>query len=628
MKTVGGTALDWLNASIGRKLAAALILTIAVTSLIFLVALVLLYWQGLIEERAQAAEEFNRYLSASLENAMLSRDLERLRDTVQRLGEQNEIVSVMILNPAHEVRFASSPASLGHQFDADRDAICRGCGSDETASTSFVTNEDGREVLRSVIAVRNKQPCTTCHGSIDSNPVNGLLIVDYAARGIKGAAFLSAMTLGGSGAVVVVVAVLVLGLVFKRSVIAPLETLTAATGDLDSGNLDARVTTRGTDELAVLGRSFNDMAERLQTSLRDVRQSERRLQAIIDAIPDGVRVIDDDFTIVQANHAYRKQLGDVEDVVGRRCYASSHRRTEACQPTLVTCPLVALTEDAPPSLKTIQRHVRADGSELFVEVTAARIDLRLNGQRRRCVVESIRDLSEQAHLSHEHRLSELGQLATGVAHEIRNPLSSIQFALRNIERETDPQNESSTYLHIANQEIDRCIEITNRLLRLSTPASDGVALISGDDALQETLSLLRFEAEHNKVRIHCETAPGLRIVAADGEFRMLILNIVQNAFHAMPDGGTLTITGRRVNGRVQMVFEDTGVGINPEDLQKIFHPFWSRRADRVRGTGLGLTICQTIVGRYHGRIYVDSQVGKGTRFIVELPDADVNWDEE
>ena len=103
---------------------------------------------------------------------------------------------------------------------------------------------------------------------------------------------------------------------------------------------------------------------------------------------------------------------------------------------------------------------------------------------------------------------------------------------------------------------------------------------------------------------------------------MVVLNLMQNAFHAMPNGGSLAVTGRVSGARVHLEFSDTGVGIEPGRLEQIFDPFHSRRADGVSGTGLGLTISLAIVKRYHGDITVESDVGKGSIFTVVLPNAD------
>jgi signal transduction histidine kinase len=101
---------------------------------------------------------------------------------------------------------------------------------------------------------------------------------------------------------------------------------------------------------------------------------------------------------------------------------------------------------------------------------------------------------------------------------------------------------------------------------------------------------------------------------------MVVLNLAQNAFHAMPQGGKLSIHTWQHNGDLYMSFRDTGCGIHPKHRSRIFDPFFSHRADQKKGTGLGLSICKTLVTHYGGRIEVSSQWGHGSKFTVILPD--------
>jgi signal transduction histidine kinase len=111
-----------------------------------------------------------------------------------------------------------------------------------------------------------------------------------------------------------------------------------------------------------------------------------------------------------------------------------------------------------------------------------------------------------------------------------------------------------------------------------------------------------------------------RVLASESDLRMTVLNLIQNAFHAMPQGGRLTLITKRLEGRINIVVSDTGAGIAPQDLAQIFHPFFSRRADGKHGTGLGLSISRANVERDGGNISVNSELGKGSTFTVSYPD--------
>jgi signal transduction histidine kinase len=224
-------------------------------------------------------------------------------------------------------------------------------------------------------------------------------------------------------------------------------------------------------------------------------------------------------------------------------------------------------------------------------------------------------------------LSELGRLAAGVAHEIHNPLGSVRLALHAAEgaarAEVPDLAEIQACLALVDQEVDSCIQVTHRLLRLSVPPPDHQELVDVTEAVDDTLKLLAWEAGERAVQLRQAGDQGpLRVLATDTEMRMAILNLAQNALHAMPNGGTLTVECRRRDGRIEIAFTDTGVGVAPEDLGRIFQPFFSRRADGVEGTGLGLSITKAFVDGHGGRIAVASVPGHGSRFTLEFADAD------
>lgn len=609
-----------------RRLAASLVLQLVVVSVLFLAGFVLLYRSSLIEERSRAAEEIGLLLQVSLENAMLKRDIDGLRDIVDRLGTQSGIASVMIVDPRGEVRFSSRRDRLGQRFDIAAGGLCPGCGGlAETPGTGEVFLEtDGREVLRSVKSVPNREPCAVCHGPVESHPVNGILVVDHVADGLRRQALVSAALLAGSGIVVVLALVAGVWWSVRRIVLARVVELTRTSRALAAGNLSARAELGGDDEIAELGETLDTMAGRLSESLGRIREREDFLQAMLDTITDGVRVIAADHTVIRANRAFLNQTGlAAEQVVGRPCWASSHGRSEPCVPTLVHCPVAELRA-AGQRIKFTDHHRKGD-DEMVVEVAAGAMVVADQDGRRLFVVEAIRDLEEMAQISHEQKLSEIGQLATGVAHEIRNPLASIRLALQSAGQGIDEGrlDEAQGSLRMVDEEIERCIGVTGSLLKLSTPSDGEVDLIDFGMLVGEVLSLLAYEAEVTKIAVRVSIPTGLRTIAVDGEMRMVVTNLVQNAFHAMPNGGTLVVSGTREGAEVVLSVEDDGVGIRPEDLDSIFLPFWSRRADGVRGTGLGLAICRAIVKRAGGTITVASRPGRGSRFSVRVPDADL-----
>ena len=592
---------------------------------------VALYQYQLAQERSQASNEVNRLLQAALENAMLKRDLPGLRDIVARMGRQSGVLGAMIVAPDGEIRFASNPALLGQRFPLGEHGLCLDCPAPARPSgltTLFTRDAAGREVMRSLNPVANLPQCASCHGAPETRPLNGVMVVDYDAAPIRHQAALSAATLAGMGGLLLLASLLGGAWFIHHYVLRPVARLAAASHELASGHLEGRANLQGGDELAQLGRTFDEMAENLQGLVRRTREQEAFLQALVDAIPDGIRVIDrETMRIVLDNRAYREQIGlpPGRGHSGVACYTSSHGQPQSCPPTLMLCPVHEI-ERTGQACKTLMSFVRADGGHRHVEVFAAPLDTQVEGRERRYVVESSRDLDQALKFSQEQKLAEMARLATGVAHEIHNPLASIRIALHAMLRAAEAEPERlrviSDYLGMVDGEIDRCIAITESLLKLGMAAPPTPQLVEVNPAVAETLSLLAWEASERKVEVVQDLArPSPRILASDAELRTLVLNLAQNAFHAMPNGGRLAVSTRQSGDRVEIEFADTGVGISPEDARHIFDPFFSRRADGQRGTGLGLSICRSIVEACGGRIQVDSEPGRGSRFVLSLPEA-------
>lgn len=613
--------MTWFGQSLNHKFSIATLVGFLISAMVFFVLFLGFYRSELEQEKSQAVREVNQLLQSSLENAMLKRDLDGLIYIVRHLGEQPNIRDVMIANPAGLVRFASYSDNEGMTIP---DELLQS----SKAYTVFMKNSRGEDVLRSINPVHNKPPCQVCHGPMEKHPINGILFVDYDATSIRQQARNTTLMLMGAGALIVLINLLGGWWFIRRFILKPVEALSRASESLSRGELQTRVPTKGDDELACLGKAFNLMAENLHVHTRQIEEGRAFLQAMVDAIPDGVRIIDDDYNMLLVNKAFRDQTGRPdEEWVGEKCFRAAHNLDSPCPAELFSCPLEEIRKHATP-LKVIHRHSDCEEESLDVEIYAAPMRIYKEGREELLIVESIRDLSQEVRFTHEQRLSELGQLAAGVAHEIYNPLSSMKLALHsllvNVNRERQSE-EVLDYLSIVEQEMDQCILITDRLLRLSAAPMEENELVNMLDVVEDTLSLLKWDAEKIAIELIKEfPEKPLRVFASSSEMRMLVLNLTQNAFHAMPDGGRLRVSGKLQGGKVILKFSDTGVGIPAADLPHLFMPFFSRRADGVSGTGLGLSISKAIVDGCGGSLTVTSDEGAGSSFLVVLPEACVD----
>ena len=591
-------------------------------------------WIGQVTLRHEVEQSSLRMVSlfeSSLHNAMLKRDLDGLARLVAQLGTLPGVQSAELLTPAGEVRFASSGERRGQNRAALLEGLClhSRCGTVSDARLTWLRGGPG-DRLRVVHPVRNQSACIGCHGQPAAHPVNGVLLLDFAsnesgliARGAAGRQLLPAalLVLAALGAWV--------AWVLRRTVLEPVASLGAVMQRFGAGELHARQSRVGDDELAQLGQGFDRMAGQIQTQLAALAGHGAFLQSLLDGSPDAMLLIGEDHRIVMANAAYARLIGRrVEDIVGQPCYRASRGRSEPCPATLVHCPLVECRRTGA-AVRAVMDFTAADGQRVDVELDAAPVR---DPQNRWQVVEVIRPLQERVRFSQEQRLSAIGQLANGVAHEIHNPLVSIRLALQSCLRGLADgglaRDELEHYLRVVDQQIDRCVHITQRLMRLSEPSSETPLPVSVSSAVDDVLTVLGEEFRRAAVRVHVDLRePGLRALGDEGELRQVLVNVLQNSVHAMPHGGDVHISAWREEGQVHMSVQDSGVGIKSERLALIFLPFYSRRADGQHGTGLGLAICKSLLEQRGGWIRAHSTPGHGTRIEWALPDADARAQE-
>lgn len=238
-------------------------------------------------------------------------------------------------------------------------------------------------------------------------------------------------------------------------------------------------------------------------------------------------------------------------------------------------------------------------------------------------VENVTDKKvEQARLRRAESLAALTTLTAGVAHEIKNPLQSIGIHIQLIQklsqgRKTLKREQIEPYLSVINEEVDRLNRIVVDFLFTVRPMD--AHLVKGDlnQIIRELVEFMRYEMEKAGVHGELVLSPSLPKLELDEKYlKQALLNIVQNAVSAMPGGGTLRVETSRHGNEVLLRITDTGVGIPPENLTKIWEPFFTTKDF---GSGLGLTLVFKIVKEHRGEISVQSAVGAGTTFTVTLP---------
>ncbi|MGZ6971393.1 MAG: ATP-binding protein, partial [Thermoanaerobaculia bacterium] len=227
-------------------------------------------------------------------------------------------------------------------------------------------------------------------------------------------------------------------------------------------------------------------------------------------------------------------------------------------------------------------------------------------------------LSAQRQIFHAERLAAIGRLASGVAHEVNNPLNGIRSCLYAIRQEPENGAQTTEYLGLIEEGIGTIEGIVQKLLGFAR-TSRGNAPVALNDEIAAVLALLAYRLEEKDVDVTAALAPDLPPVRGEASLvQEVLMNLVLNAFDAVASGGHVTVRTAREGDFVNVDVEDDGCGIAEEDLPKVFEPFFTTK-EPGRGTGLGLSVVQRIVEAHGGTIAVRSRKGEGSCFTVHLP---------
>lgn len=254
-------------------------------------------------------------------------------------------------------------------------------------------------------------------------------------------------------------------------------------------------------------------------------------------------------------------------------------------------------------------------------------EIKALSQRVHDLIQNVDQTQTQLKWSHEHllqseRLAQVGKLAAGVAHTIRNPLTSVKMRLFSLERTLDLATSQKEDLEVISDEIRHIDTIVRNFLEFSRPPKLKMQTVSPSDAVDLALQLLRHRLESYGVEVEVKRVRRLPEISADLEqLKEVFVNLLVNACEMMNDGGSIAIEERErvlepIGRALVIKVSDSGPGIPESILDKVFEPFFSTKEE---GTGLGLSIAHRIVGEHGGRLEVEAQEGQGTTFTITLP---------
>jgi two-component system phosphate regulon sensor histidine kinase PhoR len=386
-------------------------------------------------------------------------------------------------------------------------------------------------------------------------------------------------------------------LLVTRSASHPLRRMNEGVQQLGEGRLDVRVPTDGPQEVAALGATVNLMAERLAAALAASGEAQHTRDLILSTMDEGVLLFAEDGAVAFANPAMERHLGIIP---------------------------VSETTLAPAAVRDAVTEARVTRGAVSVEVETGTPSRWLRGaavEAEAAVLLVLRDVTDSRRLEAVRR-----DFVANASHELKTPAATIQATAETIR--TVVEEDPAAVIRFADQlerEAIRLSRIVSDLLDLSRLESGsqeraGVAL---DEIVRDEIDRASEAARESELRIETQIEPA-SVRGSAGDLELLTRNLVDNAVRYSTVGGTVTVTLNEEDGTVVLRVEDIGVGIPSRDLDRIFERFY--RVDRARsrqtgGTGLGLSIVRHVAENHGGTVEVESELGRGSTFIVRLPSA-------
>jgi two-component system NtrC family sensor kinase len=225
----------------------------------------------------------------------------------------------------------------------------------------------------------------------------------------------------------------------------------------------------------------------------------------------------------------------------------------------------------------------------------------------------------QEALLQSEKLAAMGRLTSQIAHELNNPIYGIMNTLELLKTEIPPENKRRRILELSLSEIQRLSEMLRNMLSFSKPEEEKRRPVKIDGLIEGILLVMEKQMKESNIQVEVSFDPDIpEIMASTNQMRQVLLNIFKNAKEAMPMGGTLSVRTSKEDNRVLIHIQDTGIGIPEEVKDKIFDAFFTTK-QKVKGVGLGLSVCYGIIRDHGGEIKVKSEEGKGTTFTIGLP---------
>lgn len=419
-----------------------------------------------------------------------------------------------------------------------------------------------------------------------------------------------------------------------RRITRPLGTLVQNTQEAAGGNLSRIIEIQTRDEVEVLASNFSSMIQeiiehrqQLERQLDEIKGMQRYTHQLLTTMNDGLLSMDMEGRVSTINPAAQKLFKEFDHSVDKGSIVSKSLK-DFTELDIYLHDILKKPYKVKP--REITLHTKSKERVLLIGSSILN-DRRGNPQE---VILNLHDITELKKLEisvrQAERLAELGTLAAGMAHEIRNPLSTIKTFVQLLPRKIEKPDFLEKFQRTVPRELDQINRLVEDLLELARVPKYHFAKTDVQPLLEQTIDFLEEEMQNQQIDCICEYSNDLPPIQADvSQLAKTFNNLIRNAVQAMPSGGKIFIKAlyqkeapednfklNSGNGWITLTFQDTGVGISPEDMKNIFNPFFTTKEI---GTGLGLSITHKVITEHGGKIEVESGEGKGSLFRIYLP---------
>ncbi|NKF05972.1 HAMP domain-containing protein [Clostridium gasigenes] len=493
----------------------------------------------------------------------------------------NVTVRFTLIDKNGNVKFDSSNKDLENHFD--REEIIEAIEKDEASITRFSKTEGVNLVyyankLDDDIIIRSAVPLSTVK----------MLSLRYFKYYIL---------------VIILVLLLSLGLSLKlvRAIIYPIKELETATAKIANGDFNRRAKIHTNDEVGSLAHTFNNMADQLQVRISDSLDKQNKLESILESMESGVIAIDKQEKIMLINPYAKRVFGLNKNIIGKNIGEY-----------IIDYDLIKFIKDTP-EIETVEvKILHPFERELRIKKAPIINSIKLPIG----TVIAVQDITDIKRLENMR-----SQFVANVSHELRTPLTSIKGFAETLKYVKEDETKNK-FLDIIDKEADRLTRLINDILVLSNIENNNNALeveFDPNEVITEAINMVSGQAVLKNTKIEILNNYKGLLVGDRDKFFQLILNLVENAIKYSGEESNVLVKSYNVNDYIYIEVADNGFGIPKEDLPRIFERFY--RVDKSRakgGTGLGLAIVKHIVKIFNGEIYVDSNVGFGTKFTVKI----------